>query len=172
MRVYHSDVPVTELAEIEAFRKVLDTWETLRSDLFAPPWQASDLLLLPSTVVPYVTVVDVHGAGEDFVYRFWGTGHTTIKGDDLTGRSASEHEPRELGKIIFEEYRKVIAERRPLGFRHDLMPYPDRFSLYQDTLRLPLSGDGETVTQVISFADWRTRSREWKRLFRDIQRTA
>lgn len=171
MRVYHSDVPVAELVEIEPFRLVIGTWNELRGDRFAPPWRASDLLLLPSQVLPFVTVVDVRRDPEDYVYRFWGTGHTTVKGDDLTGRSAGSHEPPELGQIIFDEYRKVVSGREPRGFRHDLMPHPDRFSLYQDTLRLPLSADAETVTQVVSFADWRTRSKEWRRIFQQMQRT-
>lgn len=37
--------------------------------------------------------------------------------------------------------------------------------IFQDTLRLPLSDDGETVTEVLSYADWRSRHKQWQRVF-------
>lgn len=165
MRVENVAMPVERLTETESFRQVLVLWERLRGDRFAPPWRMLDLVELPTQVLPYLTVVDVRSAPEDYVYRLWGTGHTTIKGADLTGKSVMQYKRPDLARIIFDEFREVVASRRPLGFRHDVMPQPDRLSLYQDTLRLPLSADGESVTQILSYADWRNRGDEWRQLF-------
>lgn len=169
MQVENIDVSVRRLVEIETFRQVLELWHELKDQRFAPPWQASAMIQLPSDVLPFLTVVDVQTAPEDYVYRLWGTGHTAIKGFDLTGRSVLAYDAPDLGRVIFDEMREVVAAREPLAFRHDVLPQPDRLSLYQDTLRLPLSADGETVTQVLSYADWRSRGDEWKQLFGDVQ---
>lgn len=171
MQIDWFDLPVADLMDAVHFRDMLDTWNALRDGRFAPPWRVVDLLRLPTAVIPFIAVVDVVAEPEDFVYRFWGTGHTAVKGSDLTGKSAREHRPAALGEVIFDEYRRVVAERQPLGFRHDLQPHPYCLSVFQDTLRLPLSDDGETVTHVVSFSDWRTRSKEWQQIFQRVNGT-
>ena len=168
MELQVTERKLSELSRIEDFRISLAVWDDLRGDRFAPPWRTTDLLRLPSRVIPYIAVADVLRDPEDYVYRFWGTGHFDVKGEDLTGCSVRCQKPPALGQILFSEYQLVVARRSPQAFRHDLRPDPDRASLWQETLRLPLSADGVNVTQVLSFADWRTRAENWKELFDDV----
>lgn len=168
MRVQELELPIESLESAE-FHQVLDLWEQLRGDRFAPSWRAADLMRLPGKIVPFICIADVQTEPEDYIYRFWGTGHTEVKGIDNTGKSVAAHDPEELGQAIFGEYRRVVSERVPLAFRHDLYPELRHAAMYQDTIRLPLSADGETVTQVLSYADWRSRWEEWQRIFQEMQ---
>jgi hypothetical protein len=136
------------------FGRVFATWEKLRGAAFAPPWRVSDMLRYPTEAISFISVVDVLESGE-FKYRFWGTGHVEVKGYDYTGGAPLDHEPPEYGRIIDGEYQAVRDSGRPMAFIHDIRPLLDRSSKHQETLRLPLSNDGMTVTGVISFADWR-----------------
>lgn len=167
MRVLEAELRITEL-ESDAFRHVLETWERLRGARFAPSWREVDLTRLPGKIVPFICVADVQLDPEDFIYRFWGTGHTEVKGKDNTGKSVRAHDPPELGEAIFREYARVTRERMPLAFRHDLYPELRHAAMYQDTLRLPLSDDGTRVTHVLSYADWQSRWEDWQRIFEDF----
>lgn len=168
MRVDDAELPIAEL-DSEAFHHVIEMWESLRGDRFAPSWRDIDLTRLPGKVVPFICVADVRDDPEDYIYRFWGTGHTEVKGMDNTGRSVLAHDPPQLGETIFREYQQVVRERAPRAYRHDLYPEIRHAAMYQDTIRLPLSGDGETVTQVLSYADWHSRWEDWQRIFEDMQ---
>lgn len=168
MRVQEEELPIESLGS-EAFLHVLDTWQALRGDRFAPAWRDVDLTRLSGKIVPFICVADVHTDPEDYVYRFWGTGHTEVKGIDNTGKSVRCHDPAELGETLFREYGRVMRERVPLAFRHDLYPELRHAALYQDTVRLPLSNDGETVTHVLSYADWRSRREDCQRIFEEMQ---
>lgn len=165
VRVTCADVAVAELRESEWFRRVLAVWDRWRGAQFAPRWRIPDMIELPSRVLSYLTVVDVRPEPEDFIYRYWGGGHRLVYGVELTGRSVAKHVPPALRETFVEQYRRVVADRQPLGFRHQLCG--DDGTLQQQTLRLPLSDDGETVTQVLSYVDWGRRDKEWRQVLRD-----
>ena len=162
-RFFQRQVAIADLTN-PLFAAVLDVWQGLRGDAVAPPWRVADMLRYPSIVIPFISVVDVISEGE-FRYRYWGTGHVDVKGYDYTGRSPLNHEPPEYGRMINDEYRAVAAASQPMGFVHDIRPGLAQVSKYQETLRLPLANDGETVSGVISFADWRTNSGQWTEMF-------
>ena len=160
------DVPLAELREHEWFRRVLAVWDRWRGERFAPRWHMPHMTELPSAVLAYVTVVDVRSEPDEYVYRYWGSGHVLVKGAELTGRPVSRYGPPALREVFVEEFRRVTEGRRPLGFRHRVDIGGDD-TLFQDTLRMPLSDDGETVTEVLSYADWRSRQKDWQRIFEE-----
>jgi len=149
------------------FPEILNVWEGLRNDAFAPRWDVGDMLLYPAAAIPYFTVVEVSSETPELLYRFWGSGHVDVKGVDHTGRAPIEHEPREHGRTIDREYRFVLEARTPCAFVHEIYPRNRPLPLYQECVRMPLSNDGETVTHVISYSDWQTESEKWKSFFRN-----
>ncbi len=164
MEVALGEITFDELAS-KSFTVLKSYWEGQRAGRFAPAWRDIDLFALGGAVVPLVTVTDVIESPRDFIYRFWGTGHTEIKGVDNTGKSVRDHDPPSLGEIFWHEYDVVVTEKRPVAFRHDIREADDIVPRYQDVLRLPLSDDGVHVTNVISYADWRSSRESWKKLF-------
>jgi len=146
---------------------VLDQWRKLKTQHFAPSWQQMDLSVLPSDVIPYIRVVDVLDNGEVFKYRFWGTGLSEIFGIERTGQLMHEPKgwPRGTG---LGECAKVVALRQPVAFTRQARattserPFPTVVSC---GIRLPLSVDGEQVTNVLSFCDFGVERATWLRLF-------
>ncbi|MEK9671198.1 MAG: hypothetical protein VW268_01670 [Rhodospirillaceae bacterium] len=62
---------------------MLDYWNGVAGDRFAPSWQAFNLAALPPDAIPGVTVVDlIPGEVADFRYRFWGTRQAAYKARD------------------------------------------------------------------------------------------
>ena len=169
-RFFQRQVEIANLKN-PLFTEVLSVWNDLRDDTIAPPWRGADLLRYPSVVIPFISIIDVLTDGE-FRYRYWGTGHVDVKGYDYTGQSPLAHEPREYGRMINDEYASVVDACQPMAFVHDIRPGLAQVSKYQETLRLPLSNDGSTVSGVISFADWRTNSGQWTEMFDTLSDTA
>ena len=162
-RFFQRQVDISNLQN-PLFSEVLDVWNSLRSGAIAPPWRVADLLRYPSSVIPFISIVDLLPNGE-FRYRYWGTGHVDVKGYDYTGQSPLAHEPPEYGRMINDEYTSIVAAGHPMAFIHDIRPGLAQVSKYQETLRLPLSNDGISVSGVISFADWLTNSGQWTEMF-------
>lgn len=155
-RFFQREVAIADLRN-PLFADALTVWNTLRGDAIAPPWRVADMLRYPPAVIPFISVADLTADG-DFRYRYWGTGHVEVKGYDYTGRSPRDHEPAEYGRMIDSEYRAVAESVQPMAFIHDVRPGLAQVSKFQETMRLPLANDGQTVSGVISFADWRSKA--------------
>lgn len=153
-RFFQREVAIADLRN-PLFAEALVVWNTLRGDAIAPPWRVADMLRYPPAVIPFISVADLTADG-DFRYRYWGTGHVEVKGYDFTGRSPRDHEPAEYGRMIDNEYRAVTETAKPMAFIHDVRPGLAQVSKFQETMRLPLANDGQAVSGVISFADWRS----------------
>ncbi len=154
-RFFQREVALADLRN-PLFAEALAVWNALRGGAIAPPWRVADMLRYPPAVIPFISVADLTADG-DFRYRYWGTGHVDVKGYDYTGRSPRDHEPAEYGRMIDNEYRAVAETAKPLAFIHDVRPGLAQTSKFQETMRLPLANDGQTVSGVISFADWRSK---------------
>ncbi len=160
-----TELPRDELDSSDAER-FLDYWVSLRAGRMAPTWGEFDLLQLPLTAVPCCVVVDVHYDPLDFVYRFFGTGHVSAKGREYTGRSATENQPAEVAEAGVRQYERVVEAREPLIFRR-IIHSIDRqaLPLVQVSVRAPLSDDGDTVTHIVSHADWGGRIQDYRKFY-------
>lgn len=119
-----------------------------------PEWAAFKLHELPPDAIPNVLVVDVLRNPLDFRYRFWGTAHAERKRIDRTGQKTSEEHPQGRGPKVAQEYKAVVDRRSPLLFTR-LIEFPDgRLPLTQIALRLPISDDGQIVSQIVSITHW------------------
>tara|TARA_R110000868_G_scaffold40939_3_gene140561 strand:- start:90 stop:668 length:579 start_codon:yes stop_codon:yes gene_type:complete len=154
--ISNSCIDIEDLTAPE-LRELLSYWESLRGGRFAPSWTDVELIDMPAKLLPYLAVVEVHPAPLDFVYAFYGTGHMALKARDLTGRSIMETRPDENMPIVFEQYRRTLEARKPLAFRRTVAGAAagKNGNPTQNSLRLPLSADGEGVHWIMSLSDLR-----------------
>jgi hypothetical protein len=101
-------------------------------------------------ILPRCTVVDVVDGGADFIYRFWGTGRTKLLGYDLSGKSIAEFRPPELVTIAAKDFATMLERRRASWFTvvASAPGGTDTFTFW--FLRLPFSGDGTSVDNILS----------------------
>ena len=119
------DFVVVDPEEVTSPRTVgfIEQCRQIQGDRPFPRWSDFKLYELPSKVIPYATVADVGPGPADFIYRFWGTGHTSLKGVDLTGRRVDAIPAAALARIGVRQFQLVCEERRPLVFVHTLRAY-------------------------------------------------
>lgn len=122
-------------------------WVALKGERWAPTWAEFHLPSLKPHLIPNVLVMDVIPSPLDFVYRFWGTANTVNLGYDLTGKSVWANVM--FGEKVFNECRRIVEERRPLVFASKVTRSDGMHREYE-RIRLPISNDGENVTQIVS----------------------
>jgi len=142
-------------------------WNDLRGDRFAPRWDEFHLIELPAPLIPFLYVVDVLHDPFDLRFRFWGTGLTTVFKRDHTGQSLSN---TDLGIIseerrirIMDDNRAVVDRRAPFPFLWDTRT-AGRSRMAAPAIRLPLSDDGEAVTNIVCGFDFTDKHYSWTRL--------
>lgn len=131
----------------------LSYWKSLTGPREMPSWADFDLMKIPTRVVKTTHVLDIEKDAEDYTFRFWGTGVTEIHNQELTGKYLSELRPSKLAELAKENIKLMIELRKPVAVTTALMSResPERF---QVVLRLPLSSDGNVVTQVVTLIEY------------------
>ena len=151
-------------------RAVYEYWDRLRGKRFAPAWEEFELITLPPNCIRYTHVVDIHENPFDITCRFWGTGLTDVLYFDRTGQSLlttnmgylDESRRRE----VLDNYRTVIDTKAPFPFLWDASSARQHVNrLVVPSLRLPLSGDGERVTHVVTHFDFTASQDTWEQMF-------
>ncbi len=122
---------------------IYNYWMECAAGRWAPAWRDIDIMSLPSPVLPYVAVCDV-APDNEFVYRYWGRGHTAYHRGDCSKKRVSQITPSWARDFLHHQYIRVIETRRPRLFE-TLYDFHDVPIL---TIRMPLSDDGETITGV------------------------
>lgn len=131
-------------------RTLYEHWLERAGDRWAPAWAEIDIMELDASLLPYVTVVDLTTDG-DFIYRYWGRGHTSYHGTDYTRRRLSTVRPRWIREFLIHQYMRVVETRRPLLFDTKY----EHIEGSNFSLRLPLSNDGENLTSILGLANRR-----------------
>lgn len=98
--------------------------------------------------LPMVSMIDVIDGGEAFRFRLAGTGLRAIYGQDLTGR-ALEQAPVQAD-YWRDVYRRIAQSGTP-GQGFVSVRHPDRATMIQAWLRLPLCDDGGNTTVILGF---------------------
>ncbi|PIW26805.1 MAG: hypothetical protein COW30_13190 [Rhodospirillales bacterium CG15_BIG_FIL_POST_REV_8_21_14_020_66_15] len=161
LEIRYEVLEVTDI-DLGEGRAVLDYWERVRGDAFAPAWSRQFRLTeLPTRVVPGMTVIDRVDGGQTFYYRFWGTHHMAMKGFEMTGKTIDQAPNKDIQRIGTRQLETVIQRRRPTVFLYTI-DYPRRHKPSEFILRLPLSDDGETVNRVASFQDLTSPTARWE----------
>lgn len=134
------------------FAEALEYWDKKRGDAFAPAWTDIHLMDLPPKLLPNCIVVDFEGATGPIRYRYFGSAIATLHGYELSNKTIQEMQPPGLRDQVIKQYRMVQKKRTPMFFIAHF-PFLTGRRTYQYLLRLPLSSDGETVTNVFSIQD-------------------
>jgi hypothetical protein len=136
-------------------------WIDAKGAAFAPRWSDFHLHELPARVLPYVLVLDVAGDPPEFTYRYWGSGHTQYHRRDYTGQKLTDLADAWSTALLTQQYMTVLEARRPLVFlnTYEGVEEPMR------SLRMPLSNDGESITQMFAFVGRRGVTETLKALF-------
>ncbi len=131
---------------------VYDYWRGLGGEELRCDWEQFDLNAIPLGFLPSTMVVDVGAAMEDNRFRFWGSQMTLIHGRDMTGVSPYDLEPSAMADVLYKNHKKVIEERVPSASIYEFVKASGTAHSHR-TLRLPLSEDGETVSQIVIVVD-------------------
>lgn len=138
--------------QIPSFAAVIDYWERQRGNAFAPTWADFDLLALPSQLLPYAIVADLHLQDDMVSYRYYGSGMASIHGFELTNKTSNDIVSTGLREHVVAQYRQVAAARAPQLFATEII-VKKGVRLQHLVLRLPLSDDGVTVDRVFTAED-------------------
>lgn len=138
---------------VPAFNEAMVYWEARRGGAFAPAWADIDLMDLPSEVIPNCIVVDIDQTSGVISYRFFGTGIARLHQFELTNRTIDDVEPPAFREHIIGQYDSIIENRRPMLFATEV-PIDTSINRFHFMLRLPLSDDGEVVTNILTIEDF------------------
>ena len=162
------DVLETSDLDLGVGQEVLDYWDRLRGEAFAPAWSNQFKLTdLPTQIVPDMTVIDIIDGGRNFYYRFWGTNHVVMKGFEMSGKMIDQTPNEMIQEIGTRQLQTVIERRRPTVFLYSI-DYPRRHKPAEFILRLPLSSDGEAVDCIVSHQDLSSSGAQWETLFEKV----
>ncbi|MGJ3261394.1 MAG: hypothetical protein ACFE0S_17470 [Rhodospirillales bacterium] len=151
--------------------EIYDHWNAVRGARFAPDWTGFDLIRQPANLVRYTHVVDVSADPFDVTFRFWGTGLTEVLYFDRTGHSLRTTPMGYLDERrreqVMADYRTVVETREPMPFLWDASSTREHARrMVVPSIRLPLSWDGENVTNIVTHFDFAAqKSSQWQELF-------
>ena len=137
------------LSELEEpLTLVLDHWRARGGEDLACSWKLFEIQKLPPQVLPTTLVIDTYDDMSKNRFRYWGSRMTDIHGEDMTGKCPYDMSPRDFAEDLREQHREIRDGRKAtadvLGFNHER-----GFIQAHSILRLPLSNDGKTVSQIV-----------------------
>jgi hypothetical protein len=137
-----------ELSE-HGLDQVIDYWNELRGDVFAPLWKSFDFFNFSAKIISGMAVYDIIGNGENFKVRFWGTGMASAFGFDATGKKYFDLNHYGILDGIGAATQIVVVSKEPQFIVHTI-----RFHTGSEYdfpfVRLPFSDNGETVTNILT----------------------
>ena len=164
------DFVVVDPAEVTSPRTVgfLDHCRRVQGENPFPRWSDFRIHHLANDVIPFVSVVDVARDPTVFTYRYWGTGHTDLKGVDMTGKRVADIPAPDLARIGIRQFQMVLAQRRALVFLHTLKAYGEWKNQVQVAVRVPFAEDGATIDKVVSYSNYADDRRQWTDIYRSL----
>jgi len=141
--VYPEKIP-SHLADLYEY------WLGKSCNELGPSWDNFRLDEIKPQFLPWITIVDViPGEPLDFKYRFWGSSRTTLQGYDKTGQTTSSLTPKTVSEKVTAEYVAVCEVKKPVHVITSSAKGASREFRY-DSIRLPLSTDGNSVDKILS----------------------
>ena len=143
--VFGDDVDDAVLPE---FKVLYQCWVEARGDRWAPPWSEFHLNELPTDIVPWCVVIDVHQEPLKFMYRFWGTRVSELLGVDLTSKSSDDIPSQPYAVRARAEYTEMLEHKAAMYTDKPHINAMEREVRYQ-VLRVPFSS-GSEVENILS----------------------
>jgi len=132
-------------------------WETLpmQPPLSIPFIKAFELWQLPPAVLPTTHVVDVLNNGQDFQFRFWGSGFRSYLGYDGTGISTEDLRPIEIAEPVRDAFKILVQNTRPFAMISEFQRGTTApITGFQKFIRLPLAKDDGSLGQIVSIVEF------------------
>jgi len=134
--------------EAPALREILALWQCKCGDRAMPARSDFGPEELRAHM-GWIVLVDVEPAPLRFRYRLIGTELTQWVGRDSTGRYLDELYAPEIYDTAISAYLAAIERRRPVR-AHGRFLHAEKGHLPFESLDMPLSADGETVSMIMS----------------------
>jgi len=151
------DFTVLEVTEIsinalkgDPLGKVFELWKQWAAGRSAPTWRDVDMLALPPELIPQTVVVDIVNGGEDFRYRFWGTGYADHYGIDETGKLLSQSIGPSFIEATFKQLQDVMTQNRPIAFEVSIRTTLTNTLQHKINLRLPIEDSPDHVSNIMT----------------------
>ncbi len=163
------EIPLDEVSETQ--RAGLAYWRSLPSvaDSAMPAVADFDLMRLPYQSLPTTHVVDVLNDGNDFRYRFWGSGFRDYFGYDATGQSTETLMPVDIREPVRAAYRTAAERRQPMALLSEFQrgtTAPQQG--FQRFLRLPLAASDGSVERIVSLVEFLMAEHEAQKFIEQI----
>ena len=127
-------------------------WDRKRGDRRMPRRADID----PAEIIPFLRalmIVDVVPDDRRYVYRLVGTREVEARGRDPTGRAVGEAFIGSSRERVLANYDRVQLTGRPHIDLNTVITTKDRLD-NSHVIFLPLSEDGESVTQILVYTDF------------------
>jgi|APSaa5957512535_1039671.scaffolds.fasta_scaffold105569_1 hypothetical protein len=160
------EVPFSE-NPIDIFNNVYEYWNKMRGDRFAPAWTDLDLLDLGPKLIPHICVVNIPEDNPPFPYRFFGTFLTELLNYEMSGKTTAMLKPEKFRTFCEDQYCFIIESRYPTIFAGSITT-ENGVVREHFTLRLPLSDDGQRVTNIIAIEKYDVESPELREYYRSF----
>lgn len=134
----------------EQVRQVYEYWKNKCAGSAMPQRRDIDPLDIPRHL-PNITLVDVVPDARRYVYRVVGTREVDARGADPTGHSVLDRYFCSSQGAALVGYDRVCSERRPV-FRDGRFVAETGRRTGRQTIFLPLTADGETVSQIMIYS--------------------
>ncbi len=128
---------------------VWDYWRVLSENRFAPIWKEFDMLEIPTHYLSATMVKDVEEGPRTYRYRFYGSQLVALNHRDLMGLTTDDINFPALSSAVRQSLGEFVEQRKPQFYQLDCH-YKFGEKIVQYILRLPISNDGKTVTNVAS----------------------
>ncbi len=133
----------------ERVRAIYRYWDSKRNGRLMPRRADLDPLDIPR-FLPDICLVDVVPDARKYVYRLIGTNEAAMRGRDPTGLPVGEGYFGTSKESVFLNYDAVTRTRAPRLDRDPSVTSDNRF-IQHESIFLPLSEDGESVTMILVF---------------------
>lgn len=131
------------------FKPVFDAWLEKRGEKWAPSLYQFRLEDLPAPMLPWSVLVDVGPETGELSYRFWGSERCTLIGLELTGKTLADIPDPVMREGNIAEYETIRRLKQPLLCKTPIRTAGGVSAVFE-SMRLPISNDGENVTQIYS----------------------
>lgn len=138
------DVPV-----LDTFNNFIKLWHRKRGYRLAPAWrdfQFEELSEWWGTML----IIDIQPEPFDFYYRLFGSVVADLLEFDATGKWATELAGSEYDLKDDMDFYQMLTRNPSLSYSHGTVHWQNRQHVGCSFVELPLSDDGETVTNLIS----------------------
>jgi len=134
-------------------QRIFAYWQKKRGSRPMPRRSDLDPTEIPPRLLPGITLVDVVPDERRYVYRLVGTREVQARGRDPTGRPVGDAFIGSSRESVLANYDRVTLTGKPHIDLKTVITNKDRLD-NSHVIFLPLSEDGETVSQILVYTDF------------------